>query len=488
MIDTGIDFTHPEFRRDSGHKIIALWDQLDSSRNNYTFEDGTALGSVYYGSEINSDDCPSVDVDGHGTMVASAAVGNSCGLAPDADLVVVKVDYFNFDEMMLAYGIEFIRRTANLRHQPYVISLSYLPKGGPKDGETGVLARILEGELATNLGGGLLKGIVAAAGNENYEASNQCRDENNRMHVHKAGTGDFDLEINTTSNNTNDDACVLELWYPVENSYGVLLTSPTGRVYGPVDPDLLPVKDFGDDGFLMISNNRRSMEKWGAIRIVMRDPDSVMAAMTDTAPLREGTWNIQMIGDSGVWHGYVTYQYPADIIKAISKADQTNQFKIRSAGNVRDVVTVGSINNGTVTWRDLFGMTTDYTGCYDPNEISHFSSRGPTKAGVDKPDIYTEGAWVRLAASKDVTIELGDSRRKNTLFFDEYYVMEEGTSFSAPRVAGAIAQMIALDSDSSLTHDRIKYILETTAKRRGRGVNSFRCLDFEKALELGAKY
>lgn len=421
-------------------------------------------------------------------MVASVAAGNSCGSAPDADLVVVKVDYFNFDEMMLVYGIDFIKRIAAERHLPYIISLSYLPKGGAKDGETGVLARILDGELRSNLGGGQLKGIVAAAGNENYEPDNPCRDENNRMHIHKAGTGEFDLEISTTPETPYDDACVMELWYPVENTYSIQLTSPLGKVYGPLAPDLPPIKDFGSDGFLMVTNNRRNMDKWGAIRVVLRDPDSAMVAVTDAAKLRGGTWNVRMVGDSGVWHGYITYQFPVDQVKAISKSDHTNEFKIRSAGNVRDVVTVGSINNGVVSWLDLFGMTTDYTGCYDPNEISHFSSRGPTKAGVDKPDIYTEGAWIRVAASKDVTIELGDKLRRKTLFSDEYFLMDEGTSFAAPRVAGVIAEMIERDTDSTLTHDRIKYILETTAKRRGRGVNSYRCLDLEKALELSAKY
>lgn len=488
LIDTGIDFTHPEFTRGSGHKIIALWDQLDTTRNNYHFEDGTAMGSVYYGSEINSSDCASRDYDGHGTMVASVAAGNTCGAAPDAELVVVKVDYFNFDEMVLAYGVDFIKRTAEERKLPYVISLSYLPKGGAKDGETGVLTRIVRGELDANLGGGLLKGVVAAAGNENYEADNACRDENNRMHVHRSGTGSFGVDITTTPDIPYDDACVIELWYPVEDRYEVELTSPAGKKFGPIAPDSLPFRDFGHDGYVMINNNRRGMEKWGAIRIILRDPDSLMTAVTGTEKLSAGEWRVRMIGDSGVWHAYVTYVYPSSLTKAISKNDQTNEFKIRSAGNVPDVVTVGSINNGIVEWRDLFGSTTNYTNCYDPLEISHFSSRGPSKAGVDKPDIYADGAWVRVAASKDVTIQLNDPRRAKTLFGDEYYVMDEGTSFAAPQVAGAIACMVSHDSDNSLTHARIKYILAQSAKRRGRGVSSYLCLDIKKALELSARY
>ena len=488
MIDTGIDFTHPEFRRQNGHKIIALWDQLDSSRNNYGFEDGSVLGSVYSGAEINSRDCASHDFDGHGTMVASVAAGNTCGAAPDADLVVVKVDYFNFDEMMLAYGIDFIKKIAEERQQPYIISLSYLPKGGAKDGETGILAQILKGELDANLGGGLLKGIVAVDGNENYEEDNPCRDENNRMHVHKAGTASFELEMETTEDKPADDACVLELWYPVENAYTVKLTSPSGTEFGPISPDARTLRQVSDDGFVMISNNRNRMEKWGAVRIILRDNDTLNSETGSAGNLRSGAWQVEMMGDSGVWHGYVTYLNPPELTKAISRKDHTNQFKIRSGGNVSDVVTVGSINNGVVSWRDLFGSTTDYTTCYDPAEISHFSSRGPTKAGVNKPDIYAEGAWIKVAASKDVMIQVNDPRRRKTLLRDEYFVMEEGTSFSAPRVAGTIALMVANDSDASLRHDRIKYILEQTAKRRGKGVGSYLCLDLKKALEMSTRY
>lgn len=421
-------------------------------------------------------------------MVASVAAGNTCGAAPDADLVVVKVDYFNFDEMMLAYGIDFIKKVAEERQQPYIISLSYLPKGGAKDGETGILSQILKGELDANLGGGLLKGIVAVAGNENYEERNPCRDENNRMHVHKAGAASFDLEIETTDDKVADDACILELWYPVEYAYTVKLISPSGVEFGPIAPDTRTLRQASDEGFVMVSNNRRGLEKWGAIRIILRDSDSLSSNPSGTGLLSKGVWQVEMIGDSGVWHGYVTYLNPPELTKAISRKDHTNQFKIRSGGNVHDVVTVGSINNGVVSWRDLFGSTTDYTLCYDPNEISHFSSRGPTKSGVNKPDIYADGAWIRVAASKDVTIYVNDPRRRKTLIRDEFFVMEEGTSFAAPRVAGAMALMVENDNDASLTHDRIKYILEQTAKRRGRGVGSYLCLDLKKALEMSARY
>ncbi len=481
IIDTGIDFDHPEFARDGGHRILALWDQLDTTQNDYRFSDGAVLGSVYRGTEINRERCASRDFEGHGTMVASMAVGSTCGAAPDADLVVVKIDYFKFDEMTLALGIDFVRREAAFLNRPYIILLCYLPKGGAKDGETDLLARIIRSELEANLSGGLLKAVVAAAGNENYDSGNPCREENNRMHTHRVGNGSFRFEVETTEDVAGDDVAVIELWYPVQYEYQVRLTSPAGRIYGPVFPDSASLRALGRDGIILISNNRRGLDKWGAVRVVLRDPDS-------SAALAAGEWKVEMLGAAGVWHGYVTYVYPPEITKAIHFEDHTNEFKIRSAGNVRDVITVGSLDNGVVQWENLEGRTVNLENCHYEDDISHFSSRGPSKAGVGKPELYANGAWVRAALSQDVTEQNVSASYSRTIKFQPAYVMQEGTSFAAPQVAGAIARMIALDADGSLTHARIKYLLEHTAKRRGKADDSYQMLDLKKALQSSRSY
>lgn len=103
IIDTGIDYTNPIFRRPDGTtKIISIWDQ---SIHTGPSPEEANFGTIYTAEQINqaliSDDpfaiVPSVDENGHGTMLAGIAAGNDVeeedfyGVAPDSDLVIVKL-------------------------------------------------------------------------------------------------------------------------------------------------------------------------------------------------------------------------------------------------------------------------------------------------------------------------------------------------------------------------------------------------------------
>ena len=96
VIDSGIDYFHPDFRNADGTtRILYLWDQ-DQGKV-YTREDiNEALAS---GSRSRAlERVPSRDVSGHGTAVASIAAGNGResrgvyrGVAFASELVVVKL-------------------------------------------------------------------------------------------------------------------------------------------------------------------------------------------------------------------------------------------------------------------------------------------------------------------------------------------------------------------------------------------------------------
>ena len=138
IVDSGIDYRNPVFRNEAGSRIEFLWDQ--------TLEGGpdqpVPYGRLFRKEEIDralaAEDpleiVPSVDTNGHGTMLAAAAAGNLVlqenfsGAAPESSLIVVKVkpakeylrqfylfppdaDLFQEDDIMLgmAFAMRFAR-------------------------------------------------------------------------------------------------------------------------------------------------------------------------------------------------------------------------------------------------------------------------------------------------------------------------------------------------------------------------------------------
>lgn len=150
VIDSGIDYFHPDFRNPDGTtRIVKLWDQNLTPDPAWDFfsPEGYHLGVVFDAQHINRAlsaptaqeslaICPSTDRSGHGTFVAGVAAGNGSssagifrGVAYEADLLVVKVEsaYLQADTGTgsLMQAIDFCVRESIRRGQPLSINLSY---------------------------------------------------------------------------------------------------------------------------------------------------------------------------------------------------------------------------------------------------------------------------------------------------------------------------------------------------------------------------
>ncbi len=152
VIDSGIDYTHVDFRHADGTtRILSLWDQTLEG----TPPDGFLEGAEFTAEQINAalneprpyTVVPSRDNLGHGTAVTGIAAGNgqasgedNRGVAPQADLLIVKVGQKGSDifaqstEIMRA--VKYVIDRARAFGRPVAVNLSFGMNNGAHDGQS----------------------------------------------------------------------------------------------------------------------------------------------------------------------------------------------------------------------------------------------------------------------------------------------------------------------------------------------------------------
>ncbi len=144
FIDTGIDWTHLDFRTTDSTKksrVLWIWDQTTTGGSPSPFTYGTGYTQAQINAELGitpPNIVKEVDDDGHGTHVAGIAAGNGSssisayiGVAPQADIVFVKTTFFDTD---IIDGITYIVKKAAAAGEPFVINLSLGSQQGAHDG------------------------------------------------------------------------------------------------------------------------------------------------------------------------------------------------------------------------------------------------------------------------------------------------------------------------------------------------------------------
>ena len=176
IIDSGIDYLHPDFQNPDGtSRILYLWDQGRDIV--YTKEEiNEALSAYREGSGGRNRAAalqivPSADTSGHGTAVAAIAAGNGRGssglyrgVACESELMVVKLGIPLADNFprttQLMEAVDFVLRTARQLGRPVAVNLSFGNTYGSHDG-TSLLETFLDD--MTGYGRNV---IVAGTGNE----------------------------------------------------------------------------------------------------------------------------------------------------------------------------------------------------------------------------------------------------------------------------------------------------------------------------------
>ena len=445
LVDTGIDYTHPSFKNTNGTtRILYIWDQDDTSGGSPS---PFNYGREWNASQINSSASTHKDTDGHGTSMAGIAAGNGreaggttpyIGVAPEADIIMVagKRSYSDFLSergtltSTIIDGVSYIAQKAQSLNKPWVVNLSLGLDAGPRNG-TSLFEKAIDAFVQSGIGEGRV--IVTSAGNRGYVNSNPNSNEENRIHMDGSGSRTLEFNLDDVSASAPRSA-TMEIYYPAGSSYTFTLTSPNGIVYGPVSPGDLHISFIdGDpsDGAIIIDNTEQDIFYQGTDVICSIDFNDYQGG-TSPQPVAMGDWSLQISGGSTTWDAYLV-PGNGNTSAFYDLNSYTNRRIISEPGNVSSVITVGSVNSKN-TWSNLGGTLSGYT----IGDVSYFSAPGPTRGGLNKPEIFAPGAFVASALSVDRTPPQAGFYSDQS--FEYYYT--RGTSLSCAFVTGAAALIL----------------------------------------------
>lgn len=457
MIDTGIDFNHPDFKDNTGNtRILYLWDQAVT--NNSAAPQPYNYGREWTAADINSNLCTHNDLPfyGHGTHVAGIAAGNGLasghnkGVAPNADIIAVALNLYS-NVSLIGDAVNYIFSKAIVLGKPCVINISLGDYYGSHDG-TDLETQAIEYEIVSQPG----RAIVAAAGNAGSI----------RFHTKtQVQTGD------TVFTWLNDNNNVINYWF-----YGD--TAQTKFLKISVGANRTNFSDIGQTPFhdyyfaldtvktdtLTVNGNRIGIIRTAAAVNPSGVHEYAVEITADTSNL---LWRIVTTGQ-GLHHAWnfsffanglpltawvpqmVNYVRPDTLYSMVSGLQCSDQ-----------VITVANYQNLRY-YKDVQDSLRDGGG--QAGEISSGSSLGPTRDDRQKPDIAAGGQLI-FSAGVLSTLPAMIANQPKDVAKDSLHVIGGGTSAASPIVAGI--GVLYFEKNPQATHLQFKQALTACAYQDG---------------------
>ncbi|EET59622.1 peptidase, S8/S53 family [Marvinbryantia formatexigens DSM 14469] len=447
VIDSGVDYTHPDFRNPDGStRILAIWDQSVAGNP----PEGYTLGTEYTKAQIDEalrsgQRLPTRDISGHGTEVLGIAAGNGRtsipgrqqraagnvvtdpaqpefgserGVVPLAHILVVKLgnpkpeSFPRTTELMQA--LDYVYRRAQEWRLPVAVNLSFGNVYGPHNGTS--LLETYIAELADRW-----KSVICiGTGNEGSTAGHASGIlRQGELREVQMGVASFERTIN------------VQLWKSYSDEFGVLLISPEGQIIGPMPENLGPQRYIAGGTELLVFYGKPS-------------PYSISQEIYfDFLPVGDYI-------DSGIWRFHLA---PRRVVDGrydmwLPQAEALNRGTRFYEPSVENTLTIPA------TARNIVAV-----GAYDSRSLTYapFSGRGnppgqPLTSGatVVKPDIVAPGVNIRTTA-------VGGG-----------YTSVTGTSFATPFATGAAAMLmqwgIVNGNDDYLYGEKVRAYLRRGAR------------------------
>lgn len=438
MIDDGIEWQHPDFiNADGTTRLQGIWDQkalIPTYRPTLY-----GYGAAWTKPQIDNGQCLHRPGD-HGSHVMGTAAGNAhangkyLGIAPKTDLACVAIDLENYFLGGFVDGVHYLFEFARQRNQPCVINSSVGSYGSGHDGKD------LYAQMVTQL-------IEARSGQALVQAAGNARQFDFHVGVdQEQDTVWVPFKYHHQTHQTHftlygDTADLAQLRFSL-----ALLSNgsaqPTARTRTFQLQHLMPTM-----GGLSHTSELLFYDAQGEAVTLELYLDQYTDAYALEVQVRSvsniGVWRLETIGTGryDIW-SHPSLLRTSEILSYSGGYYQApdNQQSIVGYWTCADpVVVVGAYQNRTYIvnyTQDTFDVS---TAGYPVPGIAAFSSVGPTRTGLLKPDLNAPGGQVMSATTLSNLRFQRTLSSSNRLDAGGWHWLNRGTSMSAPMVAGALA-------------------------------------------------
>ncbi|HET9986613.1 MAG TPA: S8 family serine peptidase [Longimicrobiales bacterium] len=468
FVDTGVDLAHADFRlADGATRVLYAWDQTAPGSGPGRVGDARLdYGAECLRADIDAGRCGLRDRLGHGTHVAGIAAGDGSatgkgmapyryvGVAPAADLVVVKGGDASISTAGVLDGVAYIFGRAAALGRPAVVNLSLGTQVGPHDGST-----LFERALDNLVGPGRI--ITVAAGNNATNGDEVPAFVRAPIHVSgsvAAGAESRELVVPAyaPAAGEKNDGALVDLWYDGRDSLAVVVTSPGGRSVRALPGDTITL--LTPEGAILVDNASGGPSPLNGDREISLGMIDLDAA----APPAAGRWRITLeplvIRGSGRFHAWLVASTLGPATAPTSFDAAENAYLVASPATAARLISVAAYANRH-EWPTAGGRVQAYPFQEPLGDIGHFSDPGPRRDGALKPDITAPGKVVVSAMSRDASTW---SALPNYVEADSAHAALLGTSMAAPFVAGAVALLLELRP--ALTPEAARDLLTASAR------------------------
>ena len=446
VIDSGIDYTLPHFQNaDGSTRILALWDQGQSTSDRYPPPEGFTQGRLYTEEYINealgmrTEDerdalAPgdnifisrlSVDDTGHGTAVAGLAASSPVedyeGVAPESSLLVVKLansDRESFPRTTeLMRALTFVVRYAADRGLPVAVNLSFGNSYGSHNGGS-ILERFIDN--VSEIGRSV---ICIGTGNEGASGGHFAGVVRPRQELEvEFAVASYEATLN------------LQIWKNYVDRYRVVVVAPLGEEL-IIQEDILGRLE-------AVLGDTRLLVYVGEPKPYTTNQEIYIDFLPERDYVDSGVWTIRL-EPIDIRNGYIYMYLPSEAARSSGTrfVTSTPEVTLTIPSTASRAIAVGA-----------------YNSVY--NAYADFSGRGYAGQGADVGER-------EIGSVRPTLVAPGVSLQAVTPGGTYQYV--SGTSFATPVVTGSAALLmewgIVRGEDPFMYGEKVKANLIRGARR-----------------------